>query len=208
MGIMEEYERPKGKGRDQKDIYCKEVKGNVQIDEKKKEEEETEKEINTTINKEIKKIPETNKGVLKNWNASKRESYKNKYNDNKLTNKTNEENKIHPVNINRESKVCKEEREPKESDFWEKIGHEHPENLIKEKIEIDHNKETDGPTYKIVSRVGKKCIVMTMDSGAFTNIISKEKAQELDLEITETEKIEAKAATGPVILEYITWIMI
>ena len=76
---MEEYERPKGKGRDQKDIYweeimggptkqrrdewnnikenkkgkkqlkCKEVKGNVQIDETMKEEEDNTKRRGRSI---------------------------------------------------------------------------------------------------------------------------------------------------------------
>merc|ERR1711990_937262 len=77
--------------------------------EKNTEKIDIRKEINTTTNKRI-GMDKGDQGIIKNWNVNKKEKYETKY-----------ETKEQPL-----GRQIKE----KESDFWEEIGSQHPENLI------------------------------------------------------------------------------
>ena len=88
-------------------------------------------------------------------------------------------------------------RIPSLSSNWPQLDDNYPQNRQRVQPEINTNKTIKGDKYSLVAIINDTVQKIQVDSGAFMSVISKKLATDLNLETHKINRIEAKAATGP-----------
>ena len=91
---------------------------------------------------------------------------------------------------------------------WDRIGETWPLNLEKEQPTVKTIGQLIGPKYRLICSMNAKLVVMTLDTGAFGNVIHKKMARRLGLHMVPAETVTARSGGGLVETNKVTTVMV